>query len=122
MLKKGTRVQIDSNRLIIGTIELVELAPMSKTNTLYLYYVRCDNGERIKVGDNVVRTIIDKPVYNPQGSKIIANIVYGEDFTDRQRIKRKIQRWLHKFSNLPEIEQNAIFEALAEKKTSLEAV
>jgi len=37
----------------------------------------------------------------------------GTDYIDRQRIKRKVQRWKRKFQALPAIEQKAIMEALS---------
>jgi len=37
----------------------------------------------------------------------------GNDFTDRQRIKRKIQRWENKLSNLPMLERKALLVALS---------
>lgn len=36
----------------------------------------------------------------------------GSNFKDRQRIKRKVQRWKNKFSNLPKDEQFVIFKEL----------
>lgn len=36
----------------------------------------------------------------------------GSDFTDRQRVKRKTERWLKKFVSIPAGERNAIFAAL----------
>jgi len=36
----------------------------------------------------------------------------GQDFTDRQRVKRKIQRWKNKFKAMPPGERFAILEAL----------
>jgi len=38
--------------------------------------------------------------------------VLGSDFTDRQRIKRKISRWVNKLRNLPMLERKAILSAL----------
>ena len=39
----------------------------------------------------------------------------GKDRTDRQRIKRKVARWVNKFARLPKLEQNLIFEELSKK-------
>lgn len=39
----------------------------------------------------------------------------GKDFTDRQRIKRKIDREIKKLHRLPALERNAILQALQEK-------
>ncbi|MBV8224934.1 MAG: DNA methylase [Verrucomicrobia bacterium] len=36
----------------------------------------------------------------------------GKDFTDRQRIKRKAQRWADNYRKLPAGERTAILEAL----------
>jgi site-specific DNA-adenine methylase len=36
----------------------------------------------------------------------------GENFTDRQRIKRKIKRWSKKLENLPTLERNAILDKI----------
>lgn len=38
----------------------------------------------------------------------------GNDFTDRQRIKRKIQREIEKLNQLPELERNAIIHSVIE--------
>ncbi|WP_337186671.1 DNA adenine methylase [Phenylobacterium sp.] len=38
----------------------------------------------------------------------------GRDFTDRQRIKRKAQRWARKFAELPPAERQAVLAALLE--------
>ena len=37
----------------------------------------------------------------------------GENFTERQRIRRKIIRHIKKLKNLPVLERNAILEALS---------
>lgn len=37
---------------------------------------------------------------------------YGSDFTDRQRIKRKAQRWVKRFKELPPQERNTILETM----------
>lgn len=36
----------------------------------------------------------------------------GEDFRERERIKRKITRWVDRLNSLPEVEKNAILAAL----------
>ena len=36
----------------------------------------------------------------------------GKDFTDRQRIKRKAERWANKFKKLPSGEKQAILSAM----------
>jgi hypothetical protein len=36
----------------------------------------------------------------------------GKDFTDRQRIKRKIEREVNKLRNLPALERNAIIQSV----------
>lgn len=41
----------------------------------------------------------------------------GENFTDRQRIKRKAQRWAENFRALPAAEQTAILAALLKTRT-----
>lgn len=44
----------------------------------------------------------------------IADPAYaGSDFRDRQRIKRKAERWVSRFSALPDLERQAILEQLA---------
>lgn len=39
----------------------------------------------------------------------------GSDFTDRQRIKRKIKRWIKKLNALPALERAAIIDAIIEE-------
>lgn len=39
----------------------------------------------------------------------------GNDFRDRERIKRKIKRWKRKIDSLPALERNAIMEELCQK-------
>ncbi|MFZ4219720.1 DNA adenine methylase [Enterobacter ludwigii] len=48
----------------------------------------------------------------PPGEKFTTAFA-GTDYIDRQRIKRKVQRWKRKFQALPAIEQKAIMEALS---------
>lgn len=42
----------------------------------------------------------------------------GKDFTDRQRIKRKAQRWANNFANLPPDERQAVLSALLASGTA----
>ena len=39
----------------------------------------------------------------------------GKDFIDRQRIKRKIARWLNNLDAMPEIERNALLRSIIDK-------
>lgn len=48
----------------------------------------------------------------PPGEKF-STAYAGTDYIDRQRIKRKVQRWKRKFQALPPVEQQAIMEALS---------
>jgi site-specific DNA-adenine methylase len=45
------------------------------------------------------------------GNVVLSNYV-GQNFTDRQRIKRKVARWEAKFGALPQHERDAVFAAL----------
>ena len=46
----------------------------------------------------------------------------GKNFNDRQRIKRKVDRWIQKFENLPDLERNLIFQELHKKSASLGSI
>lgn len=48
----------------------------------------------------------------PPGEKFTTAFA-GADYIDRQRIKRKVERWKRKFQALPPVEQQAIMEALS---------
>lgn len=48
--------------------------------------------------------------YTP--GKLLTYKFLGVDFTDRQRIKRKINRWVNKLNSLPILERNAIVESI----------
>jgi len=51
--------------------------------------------------------------YNyPTPEKLHDYSFLGNDFTDRQRIKRKIARWSNKLKNLPALERNAIIDSI----------
>lgn len=49
---------------------------------------------------------------NFEPGKIHYHTYAGKDFTDRQRIKRKAERWAKKFENLPIYERQAVLSAL----------
>lgn len=52
--------------------------------------------------------------YNYPTPKILHDYSYiGEDFTERQRIKRKIRRWVNRLRNLPPLERAAILNSIA---------
>lgn len=50
--------------------------------------------------------------YNPKAGILHQYDYLGEDFTDRQRIKRKIEREIEKLRALPNAERNAIIQAV----------
>lgn len=50
--------------------------------------------------------------YDPERSTIAESTFAGSDFRERQRIKRKAQRWAAKFHTLPKLEQQAILTML----------
>lgn len=49
---------------------------------------------------------------NYQPKDIHYHTYAGENFTDRQRIKRKAERWANNFKQMPKAEQQAVFSAM----------
>jgi len=81
------------------------------------------NKKQVNVSTRGGGTAIETIWFNfPEPRQIHDSTYLGKDFTDRQRIKRKVSRWIGKFEKLPDLERNLIFEELKKKSTSLASI
>lgn len=90
-------------------------------NPLYLKYLR--GWRKMNYQSKTRHGVVTETIYmnyEPEG-RLHDYRYIGSDFTDRQRIKRKVQRHVDKLKRLPETERNAILQALGNSFSSIPA-
>lgn len=86
-------------------------------NALYNGFLKGWNKLSVNVSIHGGRSAKEIIWYNFDKPKQISEYSFlGNDFTDRQRIKRKVKRWVNKFSALPVLEQNLIYHELTQNR------
>lgn len=85
-------------------------------NSLYQKKLKGWNKFAVKVKVHA-STAMETVYYNFRSAIALHDYTYlGKNFSDRQRIKRKVNRWCKKFENLPILEQNLIYQELTKKR------
>lgn len=109
-----TAVHIDILNYISGSKHMIIISGYD--NKLYNQKLKGWNKDQCTVSTHA-GIAIETIWYNfPEPIALHDYKVLGKDFTDRQRIKRKVNRWIKKFDSLPVLEKELIYLELTKTK------